>query len=115
MGSGHFLVTAVDFLSDYISELIEYVPAVPEWLGDEYESPLVQQVEAIRKDILRRARASDWVIDESLLTDQAIIRRMVLKRCILRRGQEPSDRRAGQGVAVAPQLYGRRSPIIPRS
>ena len=29
MGSGHFLVTAVDFLSDYIAELIEYVPGVP--------------------------------------------------------------------------------------
>ena len=29
MGSGHFLVTAVDFLADYIAELIEYVPAVP--------------------------------------------------------------------------------------
>ena len=82
MGSGHFLVTAVDFLSDYISELIEYLPAVPEWLDDEYESPLVQRVEAIRRDILRRAGESDWVIDKSLLTDQAIIRRMVLKRCI---------------------------------
>ena len=58
------------------------MPAVPEWDDEEYESPLVQQVEAIRKDILRRARESDWVIDESLLTDQAIIRRMVLKRCI---------------------------------
>ena len=32
MGSGHFLVTAVDFLSDYIAELAEYVPTVPEWL-----------------------------------------------------------------------------------
>ena len=31
---------------------------------------------------MRRAKESDWVIDESLLTDQAIIRRMVLKRCI---------------------------------
>ena len=82
MGSGHFLVTAVDFLSDYIAELVEYVPAVPEWLEGEYESPLVRRVEAIREDILRRAAESDWVIDESLLTDQAIIRRMVLKRCI---------------------------------
>ena len=82
MGSGHFLVTAVDFLSDYIAELVEYVPAVPEWLDGEYESPLVRRVEAIREDILRRASESDWVIDESLLTDQAIIRRMVLKRCI---------------------------------
>ncbi len=33
MGSGHFLVTAVDFLSDFIAELVEYVPAVPEWLN----------------------------------------------------------------------------------
>ena len=81
-GSGHFLVTAVDFLSDYIAELIEYVPFVPEWLDGEYESPVVRRVEAIREDILRRAGESDWVIDESLLTDQAIIRRMVLKRCI---------------------------------
>ena len=82
MGSGHFLVTAVDFLSDYIAELVEYVPAIPEWLDGEYESPLVRRVEAIREDILRRACESEWVIDESLLTDQAIIRRMILKRCI---------------------------------
>ena len=82
MGSGHFLVTAVDFLSDYIAELVEYVPSVPEWLGGEYESPLVGRVSAVRQDILGRARESRWVMDESQLTDQAIIRRMVLKRCI---------------------------------
>ena len=82
MGSGHFLVTAVDFLSDYVAELVEYVPAVPEWLDGEYESPLVERVEAIRRDILDRARGADWVIDEAQLTDQAIVRRMVLKRCI---------------------------------
>ena len=82
MGSGHFLVTAVDFLSDYISDLIEYVPAVPAWLDGDYASPLVQRIERIRHDILQRAAASNWVIDEAQLTDQAIIRRMVLKRCI---------------------------------
>ena len=82
MGSGHFLVTAVDFLSDYIAELIEYVPAVPEWLDNGYASPLVERVASIRRDILGRAEASDWVVDEAQLTDQAVIRRMVLKRCI---------------------------------
>ena len=82
MGSGHFLVTAVDFLADYIAELIEYVPAVPGWLDGEYVSPLVQRIAAIRDDILARAKESGWVINESQLTDQAIIRRMVLKRCI---------------------------------
>ena len=89
MGSGHFLVTAVDFLSDYIAHLIEYVPAVPEWLGggkgekdEAYASPLVERVAAIRAEIIQRARAADWVLDEAQLSDQAIIRRMVLKRCI---------------------------------
>ena len=82
MGSGHFLVTAVDFLSDYVAELIEYVPAVPQWRDADYASPLVKRVATIRKEILQRAQEAKWVMDESQLTDQAIIRRMVLKRCI---------------------------------
>ena len=84
MGSGHFLVTAVDFLSDYIAELIEYVPAVPEWLdGDEaYASPLLERVHNIRAEVTTRARKKGWRLYENQLTDQAIIRRMVLKRCI---------------------------------
>ncbi|MCY3770963.1 MAG: restriction endonuclease [Gemmatimonadetes bacterium] len=82
MGSGHFLVTAVDFLSDYVAELIEYVPTVPTWLDGAYESPLVGRIDRIRGEIIQRAGESNWVIDESQLTDQAIIRRMVLKRCI---------------------------------
>ena len=84
MGSGHFLVTAVDFLADYVADLIEYAPAAPEWLDgdDAYESPLVERVAAIRRDILRRAQESNWAMDEAQLSDQTIIRRMVLKRCI---------------------------------
>lgn len=84
MGSGHFLVTAVDFLSDYIAELIEYLPAVPEWLDgdDEYVSPLVGRVEKIRSEIKARADENGWRVVDSQLTDQAIIRRMVLKQCI---------------------------------
>ena len=82
MGSGHFLVTAVDFLSDSIAELIDRVRAVPEWLDDGYVSPLVGRVATIRREIIRRAEESNWVLDKDQLTDQAIIRRMVLKRCI---------------------------------
>ena len=84
MGCGHFLVTAVDFLSDYIAELIEYVPAVPEWLdGDNaYASPLLERVQNIRAEITERASENGWKLVKSQLTDQAIIRRMVLKRCI---------------------------------
>ncbi len=86
MGSGHFLVTAVDFLSDYIADLVEYAPGVPDWLADDgsaaYVSPLVARIATIRQEILLRARESDWTLNEEQLTDQAIIRRMVLKRCI---------------------------------
>ena len=82
MGSGHFLVTAVDYLSDTIADLAEYPPALPAWLDGDYSSPLLARVAAVRQEILQRARASDWVINQAQLTDQAIIRRMVLKRCI---------------------------------
>ena len=82
MGSGHFLVTAVDYLSDAIAELVESVPAAVSWLDGHYVSPLVDRIEAIRREILERARAADWVVDAAQLSDQAIIRRMVLKRCI---------------------------------
>ena len=84
MGSGHFLVSAVDFLTDYIADLIEFAPAVPDWLDadDPYHSPLLDRVAAIRDAILQRAAASGWTVNQAQLTDQAIIRRLVLKRCI---------------------------------
>ena len=56
MGSGHFLVTAVDYLSDDIARLVEYAPVYPEWLDGEYESPLVGRIASIRDEILRRPK-----------------------------------------------------------
>ncbi|MCY4436191.1 MAG: hypothetical protein OXE05_02515 [Chloroflexi bacterium] len=50
--------------------------------GSAYVSPLVERIAVIRAEIFQRARESDWAIDKLQLTDQAIIRRMVLKRCI---------------------------------
>ena len=84
MGSGHFLVTAVDFLTDAIVDLIEPSASVTGWLGDDdpYHSPLLDRVAAIRDAILQRADESGWQVKEAQLTDQAIIRRLVLKRCI---------------------------------
>ena len=84
MGSGHFLVSAVDFLTDYIADLVEFAPAVADWLPDDdpYHSPLLDRVGAIRDAILHRAAESGWAVNQAQLTDQAIIRRLVLKRCI---------------------------------
>ena len=82
MGSGHFLVAAVDFLMERTAGLAEQTPGVPEQLRGEYTSPLLGRIDSIREDIITRARESGWTLDEAQLTDMRIIRRMVLKRCI---------------------------------
>ena len=81
MGSGHFLVSAVDFLADHVTGLIEDPPEV-EWLDGPYISPLVKRIDTVRRSI-RSNRGSGRVRDgQAPITDQEVIRRMVLKRCI---------------------------------
>ena len=82
MGSGHFLVSAADYMTDYIADLVEYAPVVPGWPGASYASPLVGRLEDMRKGILKNAEESNWTLDAAQLTDQALIRRLVLKSCI---------------------------------
>ncbi len=82
MGSGHFLVTTVDFLADYIADLIEYSPCVPGWSDGQYQSPVATHINKIRDTVKKQATEHGWVVNESQLSDQAIIRRMVLKRSI---------------------------------
>ena len=82
MGSGHFLVSAVDFLADYIADVIDYSAGVPEWAGGNYESPVVNQVAEVRATISNQAVKHGWRLEESQLNDLDIIRRLVLKRCI---------------------------------
>ena len=107
MGSGHFLVTAVDFLSDYIAEVAEYAPAVPEWLDGEYYSPLVERVATIRRDILERAQSVGLGYGRGPVDRPIHHPADGAETLHLRRGQEPAHRRARQGVAVAAQLHGR--------
>jgi len=82
MGSGHFLVSLVDFMADQvIAAMAEAELEVPEEWGD-YISPLGERIDTIRNTILANADARNWAIDEEQLDDRHIIRRMVLKRCI---------------------------------
>jgi hypothetical protein len=80
MGSGHFLVSLVDYLADrVITAMADAQAEVP---FGEYVSPLIARVAAIRTTILRNADERGWTIDHEQLDDRHIIRRMVLKRCI---------------------------------
>ena len=82
MGSGHFLVSLVDYLADQvITAMAEAELDVPEEWGD-YISPLGEMIARIRNTIQSNADKRDWAIDEEQLDDRHIIRRMVLKRCI---------------------------------
>ncbi|MEO0371499.1 MAG: restriction endonuclease, partial [Pseudomonadota bacterium] len=82
MGSGHFLVSLVDFLADQvITAMAEAELDAPKEWGD-YISPLAERIDTIRNIILANADERDWTIDEEQLDDRHIIRRMVLKRCI---------------------------------
>ena len=83
MGSGHFLVSAVDALTAHISSLISFPSTLENsWLDANYQSPLIQQIETIREAILHRANERHWKVDESQVPDKTIISRMVLKKCI---------------------------------
>lgn len=82
MGSGHFLVSLVDFMADQvITAMAEAELEAPEEWGD-YISPLGERIDTIRNTILANADERNWTIDEDQLDDRHIIRRMVLKRCI---------------------------------
>ena len=84
MGSGHFLVAALDYLTDAVDRLAgdaaELAPGLPQ--DAPYASPLLARVANIRAELSRQAAAGAWEMPPENLTDRAIIRRLVLKRCI---------------------------------
>jgi type I restriction-modification system DNA methylase subunit len=82
MGSGHFLVGAVDYLSDRVLELVYEVSGKTFFGSEIYESPLVQKLKEIRKKIVERAEKEGYRIREEKLSDKNLVKRIVLKRCI---------------------------------
>ena len=80
MGSGHFLVSLVDYLTDQVITAMAEAEALVPW--GHYISPLNDRIEVIRNTILGNAERRGWTVDPAQLDDRHIIRRMVLKRCI---------------------------------
>ena len=78
MGSGHFLVGFVDYLTDRV------IAAMAEAEGalEGYVSPLVEDIDTVRDTVLRNADAQGWTIQPEQLDDRHVVRRMVLKRCV---------------------------------
>ncbi len=72
MGSGHFLVEAVDFVTD---KTIDFLNGFP-W------NPVFAHLEAMRGTILSEMDRQQITIDRNRLTDVNLLKRHVLKRCI---------------------------------
>lgn len=88
MGSGHFLVTLVDYLADNILEIMaqtELNVARQPWaanIANPFVSVLVARIKEIRSRILTAADKEKWTVTEAQLDDRHIVRRMILKRVI---------------------------------
>ncbi|MBK6433015.1 MAG: restriction endonuclease, partial [Anaerolineae bacterium] len=81
MGSGHFLVNAVDFLTDGIILRMQAYhdshAGVPwEW------NPIRQTVERVRGEIVGEMARQGIGLDAARLDDTSLLTRLVLKRCI---------------------------------
>ncbi|MBD2134349.1 Eco57I restriction-modification methylase domain-containing protein [Sphaerospermopsis sp. FACHB-1094] len=73
MGSGHFLVEAVDLLTD---ELIAILNEYPE------HNPVLEMLEITRNSILENLQNQGITIDVNKLEDTQLLQRVVMKRCI---------------------------------
>jgi hypothetical protein len=72
MGSGHFLVAAVNEVTRWIIGLLKENP----------DAPLLREIEEYRKEIVETQRKRGIRLDEDLLTDNVILKRLVMKRCV---------------------------------
>ncbi len=72
MGSGHFLVEAVDLITD---KALEFLNAFP-W------NPVLVHLQRMRKTIQEQMDEQNIDIDTNRLTDVNLLKRHVLKRCI---------------------------------
>jgi hypothetical protein len=80
MGSGHFLVSLVDYLAESVTAAIGEANEAVEWA--EYASPLTARLATIRDRILAEAKSHAWAVREEQLVDKNLVKRFVLKRCV---------------------------------
>jgi hypothetical protein len=70
MGSGHFLVEAVDYVTDRLVQFLDGYPFLATFF------------EGMRAGILEELRRQEVTVDPAQLTDVTLLKRHVLKRCI---------------------------------
>jgi hypothetical protein len=84
MGSGHFLVSLVDYLADEVLTAMTEAPALVAWANAEhpYRSPVAARIGRLRAEIRRSADENNWPVPDEQLDDRHLVRRIILKRVI---------------------------------
>ena len=90
MGSGHFLVSLVDRLTNHALDAIEEARALArDLVGLDYESPVSEEIRKVRATIRHNADDAGWSVSEEQLDDPQLVKRMVLKRCVYGADKNP--------------------------
>ena len=72
MGSGHFLVEALNRLTSWVTEILKKHPT----------HPLLEELDLDRDTILAEQQKKGIVLDDNLLTHDVLLKRKIMKRCI---------------------------------
>ena len=80
MGSGHFLVSLIDYLAEQAYAAIGEAAEIAHWA--DYRSPLPDELDRMRAGIRDRAAARGWTLGRDQLDDRNLVKRMALKRCV---------------------------------
>ncbi len=72
MGSGHFLVEALNRLTSWATGILKENPS----------HPLLEELENDRKTIVDEQEKKNITVDENLLTHDILLKRRIMKRCI---------------------------------
>ena len=72
MGSGHFLVEALNQITEWAVGVLNSHP----------DHPLVSEIDNDRRDVVREQDGRGVTIDQGLLTADVLLKRRIMKRCI---------------------------------
>ncbi len=90
MGSGHFLVSLVDRLTNHTLDAIAEARALAhDVAGLDYESPVAEEIRKVRATIRHNAEDQRWTVSDAQLDDPQLVKRMVLKRCVYGADKNP--------------------------
>ena len=104
MGSGHFLVEAVDFITDRLLTFLNQFPI----------NPVTFMLDRTRRNILEALGERGVAVDPDKLTEVNLLKRHVLKRCIYGVDLNPMAVELAKVEPLARRLYHRRTALVPR-